>query len=89
MAHLPSAVSTSAWVINEQGSGKPPDTAAAGAAGAALEPGLGVELEQEAKTVLGLVFRAQNVFGGDTAPTLPPDFAANRRLEDNLGRGYF
>ena len=47
------------------------------------------KLEQEAKTVLGLVFRAQNVFGGDTAPTMPPDFAANRHLEDNLGRGYF
>jgi hypothetical protein len=47
------------------------------------------KLEEEAKTVLGVVFRAQNVFGGDTAPTKPPDFAANRHLEDNLGRGYF
>jgi hypothetical protein len=46
------------------------------------------KLKQEAKTVLGLVFRARNVFGGDTAPTLPPDFAASRHLEDNLGRGY-
>ena len=47
------------------------------------------QLEQEAKTVLGLVFHAQNVFGGHTAATMPPDFAANRHLEDNLGRGYF
>ena len=47
------------------------------------------KLEQEAKTVLGLVFHAQNVFGGHTAATMPPDFAANRHLEDNLGRGYF
>ena len=47
------------------------------------------KLEQEAKTVLGLVFRAQNVFGGDTAPMMPPDFAVNRDVEDNLGCGYF
>ena len=47
------------------------------------------QLEQEAKTVLGLVFRAQNVFGDHTAPTMPPEFAANRHLEDSLGRGYF
>ena len=46
-------------------------------------------LEQQANTVLGLVFLAQNVFGRDTAPTKPPDFAANRDVEDNLGRGYF
>jgi hypothetical protein len=47
------------------------------------------KLEREATTVLGLVSRAQNVFGADTAPIQPPDFAANRDIEDNLGRGYF
>jgi hypothetical protein len=47
------------------------------------------KLERQADTVLGLVCRAQNVFGGDTAPIAPPDFAANRHIEDNLGRGYF
>jgi hypothetical protein len=45
-------------------------------------------LEQQADAVLGLVCRARNVFGGDTAPMEPPDFAADRHLEDNLGR-YF
>ena len=47
------------------------------------------KLEHEANTVLGLVCRARKVFGGDTAPIEPPDFAANRHIEDNLGRGYF
>ena len=47
------------------------------------------KLERQADTVLGLVCRARNVFGGDTAPIEPPDFAANRHIEDNLGRGYF
>jgi hypothetical protein len=47
------------------------------------------KLEQEADTVLGLVHRAQNVFGGDKPPTEPPQFAADRHIEDNLGRGYF
>jgi hypothetical protein len=47
------------------------------------------KLEQETDTVLGLVCRAQNVFGGGTAPTEPPEFAAGRHIEDNLGRGYF
>jgi hypothetical protein len=47
------------------------------------------KLEQEAETVLGLVARAQNVFGGDTPPTEPPEFAANRHIEDDLGRGSF
>ena len=47
------------------------------------------KLERQANTVLGLVSRAQSVFGGDTAPIGPPEFAANRHIEDNLGRGYF
>lgn len=47
------------------------------------------KLEQEAKTVLGVVSRAQNVFGGDTPPTEPPEFAAPSDLEDDLGKGYF
>jgi len=47
------------------------------------------KLEQEANTVLELVARARNVFGGNIPPAEPPEFAANRHLEDNLGRGYF
>jgi hypothetical protein len=47
------------------------------------------KLEQQTQRVLGLVARAHNVFGGDTAPAGPPEFAAPRDLEDNLGKGYF
>ena len=47
------------------------------------------KLEQEAKRVLGVVSRAQNVFGGNTAPTEPLEFAAPSDLEHNLGKGYF
>ena len=46
-------------------------------------------LEQEVERVLGVVARAQNVFGGVTPPAEPPAFAARGDLEDNLGRGYF
>jgi hypothetical protein len=46
-------------------------------------------LEQQSTMVLGLVVRAQNVFGSDNAPVGPPEFAAPRDLEDNLGKGYF
>lgn len=46
-------------------------------------------LEQELNTVLGVVFRAQKVFGGDTAPEDPPQFAPSRDLENNLGKGFF
>jgi hypothetical protein len=47
------------------------------------------KLEQETETVLAVVSRARDVFGGDAAPTAPPAFAADRDLEDDLGRGYF
>ena len=50
---------------------------------------MNAKLEQRADAVLGLVCRARNVFGGDTAAIKPPDFAADRHIEDNLGRGYF
>lgn len=46
-------------------------------------------IETEAKKVLGVVSRALTVFGGDTEPVEPPQFAADRGLEDNLGRGRF
>lgn len=46
-------------------------------------------LEQQADAVLGLVCRAQHVFGAPTAAVEPPDFAADRHIEDHLGRGYF
>jgi hypothetical protein len=47
------------------------------------------KLKQEVETVLGVVARAQNVFGGDSTPPEPPVFSAPRDLEDNLGHGYF
>ena len=47
------------------------------------------KLEQETQTVLKIVTRARNVFGGTTAPADPPEFAACYYLEDNLGRGHF
>jgi hypothetical protein len=46
------------------------------------------KLEQEADAVLGLVRRAQQVFGGDVSPIEPPALAAARDVEDGLGRGY-
>lgn len=46
-------------------------------------------LEQQSKMVLGLVARAQNVFGGTTSPAEPPQFAAPLDLEDDLGKGFF
>jgi hypothetical protein len=47
------------------------------------------KLEQEADTVLAVLSRAQDVFGGDIPPAAPPGFAVGRDLEDDLGRGYF
>jgi hypothetical protein len=47
------------------------------------------ELEHELSTVLKVVAHAQKVFGGGTAPIPPPDFAAPRDTEDDLGRGHF
>jgi hypothetical protein len=50
-----------------------------------LHPGL----EQELNTVLGVVSRAQKVFGGDSPVVNPPRFAPGRDLENDLGRGHF
>ena len=46
-------------------------------------------VELEAAKVLGVVSRALNVFGAATPPVVPPSFAADRSLEDDLGRGHF
>jgi hypothetical protein len=47
------------------------------------------EIEQGVSAVLKVIGHAQKVFGGETPPTPPPDFAAPRDTEDNLGRGHF
>jgi len=52
-------------------------------------PSVNPRLEQELDAVLGVVSRAQKVFGGDTPPVDPPEFAPRRDLEDDLGRGHF
>jgi hypothetical protein len=46
-------------------------------------------LHQHARTVVGLLTRAQQLFGGDTPPADPPAFAAPPDLEADLGRGRF
>lgn len=46
-------------------------------------------LEHEAQQVLGVVSRAQHVFGGEVPPAEPPAFVPRRNLEDDLGRGHF
>lgn len=46
-------------------------------------------VELETQRVLGIVSRALDVFGGDVRPEQPPVFAADRGLEDDLGRGHF
>jgi hypothetical protein len=50
-----------------------------------INPSIDVETEK----VLGVVSRALNVFGGETEPVAPPRFAADRGIEDDLGRGHF
>lgn len=47
------------------------------------------KITQHADTVLAVVACARNVFGGHSAPAAPPEFAAPRDLQDNLGRGHF
>ena len=42
-----------------------------------------------ASTVLGLLTRARQLFGGDTPPADPPAFVAPADLEADLGRGRF
>jgi hypothetical protein len=46
-------------------------------------------IDIEAQKVLGVVSRVQDVFGGHREPALPPRFAAERDIEDNLGRGHY
>ena len=46
-------------------------------------------LKQQAAQVLGLLSRAQAVFGGDQEPAALPESATPPQLEDNLGLGFF
>jgi hypothetical protein len=46
-------------------------------------------LKQQAAQVLGLLSRAQAVFGGDQEPAAPPESATAPQLEDNVGLGFF
>lgn len=46
-------------------------------------------LQQQVGTVLDVLSRAQQVFGGDRVPADPPAFIAPRDLEDDIGRGCF
>jgi hypothetical protein len=48
-----------------------------------------VGVERQVNHVLGVLSRAQNVFGAGRPPADPPVFAPTRELEDNLGRGHF
>ena len=48
---------------------------------------VGVELQ--VTRVLGVLSRAQTVFGAGRPPADPPVFTPSRELEDNLGRGRF
>jgi hypothetical protein len=46
-------------------------------------------LHQEATNVLGLLSRAQQLFGGQAPPAEPPAFVAPPDLEADLGRARF
>jgi hypothetical protein len=48
-----------------------------------------VGVEAQVDHVLGVLSRAQKVFGANRPPADPPAFAPSRDLEDNLGRGHF
>jgi hypothetical protein len=48
---------------------------------------VGVELQ--VNHVLGVLSRAQKVFGAGSPPADTPAFTPPRQLEDNLGRGHF
>jgi hypothetical protein len=45
--------------------------------------------DQFLERVLAALSRAQQVFGGQSPPADPPNFMADRGLEDHLGLGYF
>jgi hypothetical protein len=46
-------------------------------------------LQQQTTTVLGLVSRVRQLFGGELPPADPPAFVAPPDLEQDLGRGWF
>ena len=46
-------------------------------------------LHQQATNVLGLLSRAQQLFGGQEPPADPPAFVAPPDLEADLGHGWF
>lgn len=46
-------------------------------------------IDSATQKVLGVLSRAQDVFGGPSEPAEPPRFAADRDIEDNLGRGHY
>ena len=46
-------------------------------------------LHEETTNVLGLLNRAQQLFGGQATPADPPAFIAPPDLEADLGRGWF
>jgi hypothetical protein len=48
-----------------------------------------VGVERQVTHVLGVLSRAQNVFGAGRPPADPPVFAPVRELEDHLGHGFF
>jgi hypothetical protein len=46
-------------------------------------------LHQQASTVLDVLYRAQQLFGGLSPPADPPAFLAPPDLEVDLGGGWF
>jgi len=46
-------------------------------------------LQQQASQILDLATRAKKVFGGDSTPQRPPEFAAPRDLEETISRDHF
>jgi hypothetical protein len=48
-----------------------------------------VGVERQVNHALGVLSRAQKVFGAGWPPADPPVFAPSRELEDTLGRGHF
>jgi hypothetical protein len=46
-------------------------------------------LQEQTREVLGVLSRAQKVFGGERPPADPPAFVPPPDLEQDLGRGWF